>query len=209
MATTSLPQTPLFDDALKKAQDAVARLSAVNPDFKACLASNDTIGDVLDSVKSEVDVFKGEKYNKALEQFNKHTQWIHTIQGAVDAAVQINPVATCPIWAPIKLILIVARGQAAAIDLILEIFECLSDDFRRFKLYIGIIDHDSMRSAIFDFFTDILDFSQIAHKHFKKRAVSKYSSCPQDCNPLKWFRAHNRCSSTSFRRKVRRPNCSP
>jgi hypothetical protein len=150
--------------------------------------------DVLESLKHQQGRSGRKKSIRLLEKFNACMQWLHNISGVIDIACQINPVMACPAWAPIKFILIVSRherdfedhtklcqiskGHSDAIELIVRVFQSVSESCIRFQLYGSLASHHIMRNTLLEFYTGVLDFAALAYKYFTKRAMSESNCFP-------------------------------
>ena len=111
---TSSPLYILIDSssALKKqaidnARSAFSQLPHGDQVFQACVKQAQTIPEVLGSLSRQRQCYKRKSFTRLLEKFQRHTLWLQQMAGAVDVVVQVNAGIGCPLWAPIKYVLLV------------------------------------------------------------------------------------------------------
>jgi hypothetical protein len=85
---------------------AIAKLPNGDVLFQKCISSNDGIDTLANELKSRCAAHD-KKRPKVLKQFEKSSAWLRNFSDVVDVVVQTQAGIGCPVWAPIKLVLMV------------------------------------------------------------------------------------------------------
>ncbi len=93
--------------AVENARLAFSRLPGGDATFRWCVGHPNTVADVVKEVTQRYQFYKEKRSTRLLERFQQHTLWLQNISGVVDIAVQTQAGIGCPLWAPIKFVLIV------------------------------------------------------------------------------------------------------
>jgi hypothetical protein len=113
MSQTTAVNDDLDGQAIKRAAEAFDKLPGGSQLFKDCVANTDTIDKLIETIKDGFASRRKTKGNRMLEVFEKHTAGLRNLSGAIDIAVQTRANIVCPIWAPIKLLLLVCVPRSA------------------------------------------------------------------------------------------------
>ena len=97
----------LQKQAIDKARCAFSQLPHGDQVFQACINQAQTIPEIVESLAQQHQSYKRKWPTILLEKFQRHTLWLQNMSGAVDVVVQANAGIGCPLWAPIKYILLV------------------------------------------------------------------------------------------------------
>ncbi|KAF8246217.1 hypothetical protein K440DRAFT_553948 [Wilcoxina mikolae CBS 423.85] len=159
----------LQEQAIANARSAVSRLP---PDFQACINQAQTIPEVVEATAQKYHIFKRKRLTRILEKFHQYTLWLQSISAAVDIVVQINTGIGCPLWAPIKFVLIVSNDHARAAEEILNMIRTIKEDLPRFQIYEQLKSDPILDVALLNIFTDVVDFSVQVYQYFGRRALS-------------------------------------
>lgn len=104
-------RSTLQKQAIERAHAAFSRLPRGDAIFQQCITSDESVVDVVKTIKEDYQSYKIKKSTQLLERFQKHTLWLQNISGVVDVAVQTQASIACPVWAPIKFVLKVRSYQ--------------------------------------------------------------------------------------------------
>ena len=96
----------LQKQAIYKAGSAFSQLPHGNQAFQACVKQAKTIPEIVGSLAQQHQSYQRKRFTRLLEKFQRHTLWLQNMSSAVDV-VQLNAGICCPLWAPIKYILLV------------------------------------------------------------------------------------------------------
>ena len=97
----------LQKQAIDNARAAFSQLPHSDKVFQTCVNQAQTIPEVLESLSQQHRRYKRKRFTRLLEKFQRHTLWLQQMAGAVDVVVQMNAGIACPLWAPIKYVLLV------------------------------------------------------------------------------------------------------
>ena len=96
----------LQQKVIENARSAIAKLPAGDALFENCMKSKDGVGELASALKERCTAH-GKKRLKILKQFEKSTAWLRNFSAVVDIIMQTQAGIGCPVWAPIKLVLMV------------------------------------------------------------------------------------------------------
>jgi hypothetical protein len=68
-----------------------------------------TFLEVLQSAAERQKRFKKKRLNKIIEGLNRYTLWLQNMSSSIDVAVNVSAGIACPVWAPVKFILVVSN----------------------------------------------------------------------------------------------------
>lgn len=66
-----------------------------------------------------------------------------------------------------------SKGHSEATETILEVIQTISEGLPRFELYEKLQMELALQVALLNIFTDIVDFSVSALKHFRRASIGK------------------------------------
>ncbi|CCX07074.1 Similar to predicted protein [Trichoderma reesei QM6a]; acc. no. EGR45656 [Pyronema omphalodes CBS 100304] len=87
---------------------------------------------------------------------------------SIDVAVNISAGIACPLWAPLKYVLLVAIDYVRAAEEILRMMETLKRHTDRFNIYQKLHDSQSVQIALLRVYTDIVKFSVELSRYFQQ-----------------------------------------
>ena len=94
-------------EAIKRAQAVFARLPRDDAVFQQCVGNSETIHGLLTNIFQKNGLYKRKTSTILLDGFEKYTSWMTNISDSISIAVQASAGIACPVWAPIKFVLIV------------------------------------------------------------------------------------------------------
>ena len=97
----------LQKQAIDKARSAFSQLPHGDQAFQACVKQAKTIPEIVGSLAQQHQSYQRKRFTRLLEKFQRHTLWLQNMSSAVDVVVQLNAGICCPLWAPIKYVLLV------------------------------------------------------------------------------------------------------
>lgn len=100
--------------ATRRAQAAFFGLALRDPTFRKCLDGEITLNNVLETLRQKSGNHKRKKSTRLLERFHQCTAWMLNIAGSIDVAVNASAGIACPVWAPVKFLLMVCPGRRNA-----------------------------------------------------------------------------------------------
>lgn len=101
-------------EAGQKAREAYSKLPHDNNLFRQCQNDEISIDSVLATLREKAAAHRRKRSTKVLEGFHNYTSWMLNIAKSVDVAVQTSSGIGCPIWAPIKFVLMVSERSVCA-----------------------------------------------------------------------------------------------
>jgi hypothetical protein len=134
----------LQQKAIENARSAIAKLPYGDALFENCIKSKDGVGELSSALKDRCAAHD-KKRLRIVRQFEKSTAWLRNFSAVVDIVMQTQAGIGCPVWAPIKLVLMVRLMRS---DLSPSV--CLlphHEDFG-FSLRSRSIDHRHHRDRI-------------------------------------------------------------
>lgn len=155
---------------MEKAKVAFSRLPNGDHLFQQCINSPLSI---VEAVEKTQQSQKERKSTKILEGLQKHTSWLQNLSSVVDVAVQTQAGVACPIWAPLKFVLLVVNQNSRASDEITRLLETIAGCFRQIELYRELGMDPTLQVPLLALFTDVVDFSLTAIQHFGRRSLSE------------------------------------
>ena len=93
--------------AIDNARSAFAQLPHGDQVFQACVNQARAIPEVVESLAQQHRCCKRKRFTRLLEKFQRHSLWLENMAGVVDVVVQANLGIGCPLWAPVKYVLLV------------------------------------------------------------------------------------------------------
>jgi hypothetical protein len=96
----------LGEQAIKNAQLVFEKLPNGDALFQKCISSDNGVETLAKELESRCAAHN-KRRPKLLRQFEKSSAWLRNFSTVVDIVVQTEAGIGCPIWAPIKLILMV------------------------------------------------------------------------------------------------------
>jgi hypothetical protein len=97
----------LQQQAVENARSAFLCLPKGDALFEKCIAQPDTLPEVIKMMSQNYRSFKNRRTTRLLEQLQRNTLWLQNFSGVVDVVVQTQAGIGCPLWAPLKLVLLV------------------------------------------------------------------------------------------------------
>ncbi len=85
----------------------MSRLPEGNAIFQQCIHDHRSVTDIVASVMQQIDLFHRKRSVRILRQFHDNTRWLDNISGVIDVVTQTQAGIGCPLWAPIKFVLLV------------------------------------------------------------------------------------------------------
>lgn len=105
----AINRPPIQEQAIRNARIAYSRLPSGDTKFQECVNDTQrTITEVLKVVAAQEKLFRKKRYVRILQRFNKHAQCLENLSGVIEVVVQTNASIGCPVWAPLKFILLVS-----------------------------------------------------------------------------------------------------
>ncbi|KAI5789536.1 hypothetical protein FPQ18DRAFT_294087, partial [Pyronema domesticum] len=185
-STSPAPNAQLISlekQAIADAQNAFRKLRRENADFEQCIAQKSTLLEVLQSATERQKRFKKKRLNKIIEGFNRYTLWLQNMSSSIDVAVNVSAGIACPVWAPVKFILVVSNDYVRSAEEIFNMIKDIEMHLPRFEEYARLkFEPDSiLRIALLRIFTTIVEFSAKACYYFKRRTIVRWFklvACP-------------------------------
>ena len=97
----------LQKQAIDNARAAFSQLPHGDQVFQECVNQAQTIPEVIESLSRQHRRYKRKRFTRLFEKFQRRTLWLQHMASAVDVVVQVNAGIGCPLWAPIKYVLLV------------------------------------------------------------------------------------------------------
>ncbi|KAL0258646.1 hypothetical protein SLS55_006143 [Diplodia seriata] len=162
----ALPNGDPLKQAVERAKDAFARLPNGDQIFQRCINSPFSIVEAVGEIQASQ---KRRKSVKVFEGLQKYTAWLQNLSPVVEVAVQTQAGVTCPVWAPLKFVLLVVRDNSRASEEIARLLKTLDGCVREIQLF-GELGLDPMlQIPLLELFTDVVDFSVNALEYFGRR----------------------------------------
>ena len=98
--------SPLEAEALQLIAARTAKLQK-HKEFQCVCASSTTLDDIIRLVHDIRNSKSNRRRDKVADKFDQCCDWLHQISGAIDIVVQTEATIGSPIWAPIKLVVLV------------------------------------------------------------------------------------------------------
>jgi len=171
MATSSA--LPAYRDAANRAKAAFQNLPHGNDLFQQCVLNKITIEAVFEEIRRNSLGHKRKLSTVALDRFHHCTAWMLNISKPIDVAVNASAGIACPVWAPIKFVLLVSQDNATATESIISVIQSIADNLPRLDLYQRFQGDESFQVALVNLFADITEFASLAHQFFRKRTASE------------------------------------
>jgi hypothetical protein len=92
---------------------------------------------VLATLQRKATGHKRKRSTKLLEQFHQYTSWLLKISGSVDVAVNTSAGIACPIWTPMKFLLMICTNvqKDGSVANESSLLKTISERLRGFLLY--------------------------------------------------------------------------
>ncbi|OCL06718.1 hypothetical protein AOQ84DRAFT_410315, partial [Glonium stellatum] len=197
----------LQQQAIRKARAAYARFPNGDALFQQCIAQQDTVGEIMKSIKQKYDSNQEEKLNRILNKFQDYTAWLRNISGVVDIVVQTQAGIGCPLWAPIKFVLQISDFHAGVAAKILEMIELMLESSPRFEIYEKLNEEPVLQTALLDMFTNVVELSMKIYQHFKhgslKQGARENQNLRQRCEA--WLKSSNTKAIHQFQLQKKTP----
>ena len=110
----TLSSLTLQEQAIGRAKAAASHLPGADAIFRQCVDQPATINDLLTILAKRHKLYKGRVSTKLLDKFQSHTAWLQNLTQVVDTVVQVQAGIGCPLWAPIKFVLLVQKDKPGA-----------------------------------------------------------------------------------------------
>ncbi|KAF1998512.1 hypothetical protein P154DRAFT_564670 [Amniculicola lignicola CBS 123094] len=161
----------LQDEASARAQVAFQKLPHGDALFQQCASGNISIDTVLETLRHKAASSRRKKSARLLDTFHRTTAWMLNIAPSIDVAVNTSAGIACPIWAPIKFVLMAVRENATAVENILDVIQDIADNLPRLDLYKQFQGDPTFQAALVNLFADITEFSTRAYQFFKRKSI--------------------------------------
>ncbi|ORY10120.1 hypothetical protein BCR34DRAFT_355975 [Clohesyomyces aquaticus] len=156
-------------EAVEDAKAAFAKLPHGSPLFQQCISDQITIDTVLETLKEKASMYRRRKCTNILERFYRYTSWMTNISRSIDVAVNASAGIACPVWAPIKFVLMISQENTSATENILCVIQSIADNLPRIDLYSQFHEEVHFQVALVNLFTVITEFAVRATRFFGRR----------------------------------------
>jgi hypothetical protein len=99
----------LQQQAIEKARTVFQKLPGGDTTFQQCVNHADSIPQIVESLLIQNKKNQTKQATRLLEKFEKYTLWLQGMSDAIDIVVQTQAGIGCPVWAPIKYVLMVVN----------------------------------------------------------------------------------------------------
>jgi hypothetical protein len=106
----------LQKEAVNRAKAAFAKFPHENDEFQKCVNDQISIDVVLATLREKAASHKRKRSTKVLEGFHNYTSWMMNISKSIDIAVNTSAGIACPVWAPLKFVLMVSNLEGLNIS---------------------------------------------------------------------------------------------
>ncbi|CZR64729.1 uncharacterized protein PAC_14628 [Phialocephala subalpina] len=158
----------LQEQAIEKAREALSRLPKGNVIFEQCIRDQRSVIDIVASVVQHVDIFHRKRSARILRKFHDNTRWLENISGVIDVVTQTQAGIGCPLWAPIKFVLLVSNNQIAVVEQASNLVLVMSEHLPRLEIYGRLQSDPVLQTALLNVFTDVVTFSVKVYHYFRR-----------------------------------------
>ncbi|KAF2736018.1 hypothetical protein EJ04DRAFT_575651 [Polyplosphaeria fusca] len=163
-------------EAVDRANAIFARLPHANILFQRCIRDEITIADVAEKLQRTGSRHKRKRSTQLLDRFRDCTAWMLNISRSIDVAVQASSGIACPVWAPVKLVLLLSHEDSAATNGILEVIQSIADNLPRLELYDRFRGDSHFQVALVNLYVDITNFAVHAFRFLERRTAARLAS---------------------------------
>jgi hypothetical protein len=104
----------LQEKAIENARSAFSKLPSGDTLFQKCISGDDGVDELASELRKRCASHDKKRF-KILKQFEKSSAWLQNFTPVVDVIVQTQAGIGCPVWAPLKMVLLVRSTQSAAV----------------------------------------------------------------------------------------------
>ncbi|KAF2114076.1 hypothetical protein BDV96DRAFT_647562 [Lophiotrema nucula] len=171
MATSAT--VPTTQDQVDRARAAFQSLPRDNILFQQCLTDQITLESVFAHLQKKSFSHKRKLSTRTLDRFQRCTGWMLNISRSIDVAVNASAGIACPVWAPIKFVLMISKDDSTALEEIISMIDNISDNLPRLELYERFRDEPSFQAVLVDLFADMADFATQVHQFLSRRTFAR------------------------------------
>ncbi len=137
--------------------------------FQQCLQSPDPVADILQALSRDHESHQSKRTERCLRQFQRLTQWLQDFSGVIDVLVATHAGIGCPIWVPVKFVLLTSKYYDKITEEVISMIEKISGLLPRLKIYEGLSPEPELQVALLDLFTDMIKFCVLTLKYTSRK----------------------------------------
>lgn len=109
MMASSTHHDIIQQEAIARAKAAFHKLPHNDELLQQCIANEVSLETVVKRLRDQSVAHERKRSTKLLERFHHYTSWMMNMSRSIDVAVNASAGIACPVWAPIKFVLMVCN----------------------------------------------------------------------------------------------------